>query len=166
MKISRTFQYAAPPAAVFAMMANPAFQGRKLEEAGALSHTESVTPKGDQTEILTTRVMSTSGFPDYARKLTGPQLSVSESILWSPAGGDGSRTGTINIAVGSLPIAMIGTVRLTPTSDGTEVDIDGDLKARIPLMGGKIEKAAEGPVVSAIDSEAEVGHAWLAEAAG
>ena len=166
MKISRTFQYAAPPAAVFAMMANPAFQARKLEEAGALSHTESVTPKGDQTEILTSRVMSTGHFPDFARKLTGPELTVSETILWSPAGGDGSRTGTINIAVGTLPIAMVGTVRMTPTGDGTEIDVNGDLKARIPLMGGKIEKAAEGPIVSAIDSEAEVGHAWLAEATG
>ena len=45
---------------------------------------------------------------------------------------------------------------------GTRIDLDGDLKAKIPLLGGKIEKAAEGPILGAIEKEQEVGTAWLA----
>ena len=57
---------------------------------------------------------------------------------------------------------MNGTVRLGPAGSGTRIDVDGDLKAKIPLLGGKVEKAAEGPILGAIEKEQEVGTAWLA----
>jgi hypothetical protein len=57
---------------------------------------------------------------------------------------------------------MTGTLRMAPGGSGTRIDVDGDLKAKIPLLGGKVEKAAEQPILSAIDKEQEVGTAWLA----
>lgn len=162
MKITKSLDYAATPQDVFAMMADPDFQNRKLEGNHTLSHTSSVTPKGDQTEIATRRVLPTDGFPDFAKSMIGPKIAVTETIIWSPASVDGSRTGTITIGVGDAPIGMEGTTRLTPTATGSRLEIDGDLKAKIPLFGSKIEKAAEGPIVSAIDHEHEVGVAWLA----
>ena len=162
MRITTSYEYAANPKDVFAMMADPAFQAAKCEATHALSHTESVTPKGDQTEIVTARILPTDGFPDFARSMIGPKVRVTETIVWSRASVDGSRTGTIHIAIGDAPIGMNGTLRLSPTDGGSRVDIDGDLKAKIPLLGGKIEKAAEGPIRSAVEKEQEVGQAWLA----
>ena len=161
MRITKTLDYAATPQDVFAMMADPDFQNRKLEGNHTLSHTASVTPKGEQTEIATRRVLPTDDFPDFIKSMIGPKIAVTETIIWSPATPDGSRTGTIKIAVGDAPIGMEGTTRLAPTASGSRIDIDGELKAKIPLFGGKIEKAAEGPIVSAIDHEQEVGSAWL-----
>lgn len=162
MRITTSYEYPAGPEKVFAMMADPAFQAAKCEATHALSHTESVTPKGDQTEIVTSRVLPTDGFPDFAKSMIGPKIKVIETIVWSRASGDGSRTGTIAIGMGDAPIAMNGTMRLSPVAVGSRVDVDGDLKARIPLLGGKIEKVAEGPIRAAIDKEREVGEKWLA----
>lgn len=162
MRITTSFEYAASPQDVFAMMADPAFQAAKCEATHPLSHHESVTPKGDQTEIVTIRVLPTDGFPDVATSMIGPKIRVTETLVWSRASMDGSRTGTIRIAMGDAPVAMNGTIRLSPSAIGSRVDIDGDLKARIPLLGGRIEKAAEGPVRAAIDKEHEVGQEWLA----
>jgi hypothetical protein len=81
--------------------------------------------------------------------------------VWGQAFADGSRSGVLTIGIGDAPLGLNGTMRLTPSPLGTRVDIDGDLKARIPLLGGRIEKAAEGPVRTAIDKEHEVGQKWL-----
>jgi hypothetical protein len=144
------------------MLADPEFQAEKVEATHPLSHNESVTPKGEQTEIVTSRVIPTDGFPDFAKSMIGPKLRVTETILWSRGSSDGSRTGTIHIAIGDAPVSMTGTLRLAPGGAGTRIDIDGDLKAKVPLVGSKIEKAAEGPILSAIRKEQEVGTAWLA----
>jgi hypothetical protein len=162
MRITTSFDYAATPQDVFTMLADPAFQAAKVEATHPLSHTESVTPKGEQTEIVTSRVISTDGFPDFAKSMIGPKLRVTETIMWSRASADGSRTGTIDIAIGDAPVAMNGTLRMAAGGSGTRIDIDGDLKAKIPLVGGRVEKAAERPILGAIEKEQEVGTAWLA----
>ncbi len=161
MKITKAFEYAAPPEQVFAMMADPAFQAAKCEATHPLDHTESVTPKGDQTEIMTRRVIPTDDFPDFAKSMIGPKIAVTETIIWSPASADGSRTGTVTLAIGDAPVGMTGTVRLDPSDTGTRIEIDGELKAKIPLMGGKIEKAAAPSIIDAIDREHETGQEWL-----
>jgi hypothetical protein len=58
---------------------------------------------------------------------------------------------------------MRSTVRLAPSGGGSEISIVGDLKASIPLFGGKVEKAAAPAVVDAIRSEQRTGQAWLAQ---
>lgn len=162
MRITTFFDYAATPEDVFAMLADPAFQAAKVEATHPLSHTESVTPKGEQTEIVTSRVISTEGFPDFAKSMIGPKLRVTETIVWSRASTDGSRTGTMTIAIGDASVRMNGTLRLAAGGSGTRIDVNGDLKAKIPLLGSKVEKAAERPILSAIEKEQEVGAKWLA----
>lgn len=162
MRIQKSYEYAASPELVFAMMADPQFQAAKCEATHPLSHTESVTAKGEQTEILTRRVVPTDHFPDFAKSMIGPKLAITETIIWSRASIDGSRTGTIAIGIGDAPVGMQGTISMAPSAAGTRVEVNGDLKARIPLLGGKIEKAAEPWVISGIDREVETGQAWLA----
>lgn len=162
MRITTSYEYAASPEDVFAMMTDPAFQAAKVEATHPISHTESVTPTGDRTEIVTTRVVPTDGFPDFARSMIGPKIRITETIVWGPASGDGSRAGTLAIGIGDAPVSMDGTMRLGPSGGGSQVKVDGELKARIPLLGSRIEKAAEDPIRSAIAKEHEVGQDWLA----
>ncbi len=161
MKITKAFEYAAPPEQVFAMIADPAFQSAKCAATHPLDHTASVTPKGDQTEIVTRRVMPTDDFPDFAKSMIGAKIAVTETIVWSAAAGDGSRSGTVNLGIGDAPVSMTGTVRLAPSATGTMVEIDGELKAKIPLLGSKIEKAAAPSILEGIDREHETGIEWL-----
>ena len=162
MRIRATIEYAATPQEVFAMLADQDFQTAKAKATGALEHDVSVTTKGDRTVITSKRTMPTDEFPDFVKGMVGDRLPVTETHEWGPAAGDGSRRGTITVAVGSLPVGLHGTLALGPGGEGTTQAVDGELKARIPLIGGKVEKAAAPAIEAAIDIERTTGRAWLA----
>ena len=162
MKIARTIDYAATPDEVFAVLADPAFQEAKCAATAALSYTASVEAKGDQTVITTERVLPSDGLPDFAKSLVGQTLKVLERQTWGPAGGDGSRSGTVEMTVSGAPLALKGTLALGPGGPGSVEKLDADLKASIPLIGGKIEKAAAPPIEDAIRIESKTAAEWLA----
>jgi hypothetical protein len=162
MKIARTIQYAAPPAEVFAVLSDPAFQEAKCAATAAISHSAKVEPQGDQTVITTERVLPSDDLPDFAKSLIGETLKVIETQTWSAAGSDGSRSGTVEMTVPGAPITMKGKLSLKPSSGGTTEVLDADLKAGIPLIGGKIEKAAAPPIEEAITIETQTATEWLA----
>jgi uncharacterized protein YndB with AHSA1/START domain len=162
MKINATVDYAAPPEAVFAMLANEDFQTRKCAATGARRHSVSISAHGDHTVIVSSRDLPTDDFPDFVKNMVGATLAVTETQDWGPPGPEGSRQGRLTVDIASAPIDMSGTLTLAPGALGTVETIEGDLKARIPLIGGMIEKAAAPAIQSAIRVEKETGHAWLA----
>ena len=164
MKISTTFDYAATPQQVFAMLADTEFQNRKCIATGAVSHSVSVSPQGDRTVIVNHRDMPTDSFPDFVKSMVGATLTVTETQDWGPPGPDGSRQGRITVDLGGAPVDLVGVLSLAPVGRGSLESVDADLKARIPLIGGKIEKAAAPAIESAISVERETGQAWLRKA--
>ena len=165
MKLSETMTYAAPPETVYAMVTDPAFQERKCVEAGAQQHASAVSPVGGGDRVVTKRDLPADDLPDFAKSMVGGTLSVTETYEWGAAAADGARTGTLTVEVAGAPVALRSAVRLAPTVGGSQITVDGDLKASIPLFGGKIEKAAAPAVIEAIRSEQRTGTAWLAERA-
>ena len=163
MKITETITYAAPPETVYAMVTDKAFQERKCVESGAQRHDAAVSPVGDGARVVTKRDLPVDDLPDYAKSIVGQTLSVTETYEWAAAAGNGARAGTLVVEVAGAPVALRSTVRLTASGGGSEITIDGDLKASIPLFGGKIEKAAAPAVIKAIRSEQQTGQRWLAE---
>jgi hypothetical protein len=164
MKISATFDYAATPHEVFAMLADKDFQTRKCIATGALSHSVSISAQGDRTVIVSSRVLPTDSFPDFVKRLVGATLALTETQDWGPAGPDGARQGRLTVDLAGAPIDLAGTLSLAPAGGGSVESVDGDLKARMPLIGGKIEQSAAPAVESAIRAERETGQAWLAKA--
>jgi hypothetical protein len=59
-------------------------------------------------------------------------------------------------------VQLTGSLWLGLHDGGTLHAVDGDLKASVPLLGGKIEKAAEPAIRSAMRVEERTGRAWLA----
>ena len=163
MRISETITYAAPPQTVYAMVTDQTFQERKCVEAGAHRHQAAVSPVGDGARVVTKRDLPADDLPDFAKSIVGPTLSVTETYEWGAAGGDGARAGTLTVEVAGAPVALRSTIRLAPSGGGSVITIDGDLKASIPLFGGKVEKAAAPAVIDAIRSEQRTGTAWLSE---
>ena len=164
MKISATFDYAATPHDVFAMLIDEDFQARKCVATGALSHSVSVSAQGDRTVIVSNRDLPTDGFPDFVKSLVGATLAVTETQDWGPAGPDGARLGRLTVDIAGAPIDLAGTLSLAPAAQGSVETVDGDLKARIPLIGSKIERAAAPAIESAMRAERETGQAWLGTA--
>ncbi|MEP7016403.1 MAG: DUF2505 domain-containing protein [Actinomycetota bacterium] len=164
MKISATFDYSATPQRVFAMLTDAEFQNRKCIATGALSHSVSISTEGDRTIIINHRQMPTDGFPDFVKSMVGATLAVTETQVWGPPSHDGGREGSIKVDLGSAPLDLVGVLSLAPAGQGSLESVDANLKAKIPLLGGKIEKAAAPAIESAIRVERETGQAWLRKA--
>ena len=161
MKISATIDYAATPDEVFAMLADEDFQNHKCLATGARRHTVSITEHGERTIIRSTRDMPSDSFPSFVKSMVGDTLAVTETQDWGPPGADGVRHGRLTVDIAAAPVGLHGTLTLASGGEGCVETIDGDLKARIPLVGAKIEQAAAPAIRSAIRVESENGKAWL-----
>jgi hypothetical protein len=112
--------------------------------------------------IRTTRVLPTEEFPDFVRKFVGDTVHVVRVDTWGPAAADGGRDGTIVVEIKGAPVRLAGTITLRPEGSATVQDVQSDLKASVPLVGGKIEKAVAPAIRGAVGKEEEVGARWLA----
>jgi hypothetical protein len=162
MKISDIIEFAAAPAEVFAMFADEEFQNRKCVATGAIRHTVSITARGDRTIIVSTRDMPSAGFPSFVKSMVGETLAVTETQDWGPSGTDGVRHGKLAVEIAGAPVSLHAVLSLASSGQGTVETIEGDLKARIPLLGNKIEESAAPAIQTAIRVEGETGMAWLA----
>ncbi|MFI7586683.1 DUF2505 domain-containing protein [Spongisporangium articulatum] len=164
MRVTALIRYAAEPGDVFAMLTDRDFQDRKLRATGATTWSVEVTPGASGgTTVRTTRELPTDEVPDAFRSLVGSSLTVVQTEEWGAPAADGSRSGKLTVQVPGAPLGVNGTVSLKPAAGGTEEVVEGDLKAKVPLIGGRIEKAAEPAIRMAIDVEERIGHAWLTE---
>ena len=162
MRLSAEIRYDADPATVFAMLVDPDFQERKCAATGALDHEVEIEEYGDGgAAIRSDRTMPTDNVPDFVRTFVGQTLTVVQVDDWQPATGDGSRDGTIVVEIKGAPVRLAGSLTLRPDGTGTRQTIDGDLKASVPIVGGRIEKAIEPALQAAIRVEQREGRAWL-----
>jgi Protein of unknown function (DUF2505) len=163
VRFTAQLSYDTPPDAVFAMLADQRFQDLKLEGTGALDHSSKITQADGTTLITTSRTLPTDRVPDAFRTLLGGKLVVEQTESWTAPAADLSRTGTVAATIPGAPLKMTGTLALRPDGHGGTIEtVMADLKASVPLIGGRIEKAAEPALRSAIEVEQRIGREWLA----
>ena len=75
----------------------------------------------------------------------------------------GPTTGSLSIESPGKPASASGTIRLEPDGSGTTEVVDLEIKVRIPLIGGKVERLMAEKVAAGMDVEHTVGVAWLKE---
>ena len=161
MKMESEIHYTRPPADVSAMTFDPDFQDLKCAATGAVSHTVSITTKGDRTIVATVRNMPTDAFPDFLKSFVGKSLKVEQTDDWGPPEADGSRTGTIVVVIDNAPLKLNGTLKLIPTAEGSSGTVDADIKASVPFIGSKVEKAAAPAILAAIRAEEKTAVTWF-----
>ncbi len=166
MKIEEKWVWPASLDDVYAMLVDPEFQEAKCRATKAVEHDVSIDPQGDGDgrTITTHRTMSTASFPPQFKSMVGDALHITETQAWGQEGDDGTRTAALRVEISGLPISLRGTITASPSSDGsgTVMDMAGDLKAKIPVFGGRVEQAAAPGIVAAIETEAETGRDYLA----
>lgn len=166
MNIEFEISYTAAPDVVSMMTFDRDFQARKCQATGALAFTVDVVSTGAQTVVSTTRDLPTDGFPDFVRSMVGQRLKVTEVDTWGAAAEDGSRAGVVVVTVDGAPIRFDGTLTLASAGTGARAQLRGELKASVPLFGGKIEQAAAPAITAAMTAEETVATQWLAEHSG
>lgn len=155
MNISSHLEFAAQPAGVYAMMTDQKFLEEVCAASGSLSYHVSV-------EGSTTRTSRTLPAPDSAARFTGPQLTVNDEIVWGDPSADGSRSATVTMTVLGQPVTFKGNQQLAAGGRGSVVDVGGELKVAIPLLGRKLEESAAPAVMAGYRTQQEVGDRWLA----
>jgi hypothetical protein len=155
MDISTGLDFAAEPHEVYAMMTDQAY----LEEVCVASESLSYDASANGS---TTRSSRTLRSPESAARFTGPQLTIVEEVEWGAAGADGARTGTLTMTVLGQPVRLNGRLRLRQGGRGTAVDLTGELKVAIPLLGRKMEESAAPAVLAGFRTQQRVGDRWLA----
>lgn len=166
MRLQAVLRYPAEPARVVAMLADPAFSRRVIEETGG--KVEAVDVTGDSTgvgafTVTTRRAVPTDQIPAQMRSFVGASLDVRQAISWG-AVEDGIRRGSVALEIAGTPVRLTGTTHLVSSPEGsTVVEYDTQVRAQVPLFATAVEEAAAGAVRHALTTEEKVGIAWLAE---
>lgn len=161
MRIEASALLPGTPDECFAIMSDPDFQNAKIEFTGALDGSTTVDTSGDRTTIHTQRSFPTEGLPDVVRRLTGHHLVVVETQVWAAPGRDGGRIGQVELHVVSQPLVLTGTLSLAIAPTGARSSVEGNLKARVPLIGGRFESAAAPIITAGANAEYELLTQWL-----
>jgi hypothetical protein len=154
MNISSHLDFAAQPADVFVMMTDQKYLEEVCVASGSLSYNVSV-------EGSITRTSRTLPAPDSAARFTGPQLTVNDEIAWGDPSADGSRSATVKMTVLGQPVTFKGNQQLRAGGRGSVVDVSGELKVAIPLLGRKLEESATPAMMAGYRTQQEVGDRWL-----
>lgn len=154
MRLEHTVSYVADPATVFGVLTDPAYVEDKCWATGATEAGVDVSADGENTVIHTVRTLPAE-VPSYARSLVGDAIEFDLTETWGPADDDGVRDGTIEGSFAGTPMKLRGTMTLRPTAAGSEMHVAGEIKAGIPLLGGKLESFAGKEITRGLDKEAE-----------
>lgn len=133
MQLTYRHSYPGTPEEVVALMRNEEFISDVAQHAGATSHSVHITDEA-------TTVDMTLSVPGEVAKFVGGSVHVSQTFRWRAPEADGTRRGTVDVAVKGLPVAVDAVGILRPLTDGTEGIYEGDLNVRIPLVGRKVEQ--------------------------
>lgn len=169
MRISETVHHQADVEQVFATICDFDFQTTKCERTGAVAHEVVIEVEDKDTAdeallVVTRRTLPTDGFPDFAARFVGSTIDVVESQRWGQPRPDGRREAVLSVEMTGTPVSLVGSVVLLPTADGgTDQRVDGELKANVPLFGGKVEKAVAPMLVKAVRAEAALAEQWRAQ---
>jgi hypothetical protein len=161
MKLSQRDEYDADPAAVFEMFCDEKFLLGKYEALGYPKYEVIEVAASDAGAVIKTRRWAPANVPGFAKRLFGDTTEMVQTDEWGPAT-DGVREGTWKIDVPGKPVRAGGTIRLEPKGSGSLMSIDGELKASVPLIGGKLESWAGGEAKEALVKEHDFGVSWLA----
>lgn len=154
MDIEASADYPADPAAVFNLLTNQKFLEQVCEQTHARDHQVTV----DGNAVTVSRTLPA---PDQARPFTGETLTVVEEVSWAEAQPDGSRSATVSMTVPGQPVTFRGTYGLSPAGERTTMTLTGELKVNVPLLGKKMEQAAEPAVLQGFNTQQELAADWL-----
>ena len=137
--ISEEFRYSHPVEDVFALVAAGAFQVELLGHLGGKNATVvEETRDGDAVHLVTSQVTPVE-LPGFAKKLIPANTTVLQTYDWAAADGDGRRAGTWSASIKGAPISIGGPTELVAMDGGTLHRFLGQIKASVPLVGGKLE---------------------------
>jgi hypothetical protein len=130
-------RYPAPASVVIKMLTDRKFYTDRLELLGHTKY-EVLDHKADgKVFSLKIRRKLPMQVPAAVKKFVSPETTIVHEDRWDVA----SKTGRISIDLQGVPIEMSCTTALTDSGKDCLLTYSFDIKAKVPLIGGVIEKA-------------------------
>jgi uncharacterized protein YndB with AHSA1/START domain len=152
MRLQHTVTYDAPASDVFAMLVDPEFR-RKVAAATDAVSCDAAYGGG---KLVVREDQQVKGVPGFARKFVGDTTTAIHTEVWT----DGT-SATVEIETPGKPTHISGTTTLTESGGQTTQVYDLEVKASVPIVGGKLEKLVHDLTKDGFVKEHAVGVAWL-----
>lgn len=156
MKLRHDLVYDAPPQAVFDMLSDPAFREAVCTAMGVVSADVTLERTGSGFTLVVDQEQRTDDLPSFARTFAGETTRAVQREAWADSTG-----GTVRIEAPGKPTTVTGTVTLRAEGSGTREVVELDVKVKVPLLGGKLEKLMSEKITAGLDAEHGVGVAYL-----
>ena len=158
MKFRHELSYDAPPERVFEMLADPEFRRAACAAMEVISADVQLERDGQGFTLVIDQLQNTQDLPGFARTFAGESTQAIQREVWRS-----QESGDLSIESPGKPTSARGTIRLEPSGGGTTEVVELELKVKVPLIGGKLEKLMAEKVASGMDVEHGVGTTWLKE---
>lgn len=139
-----------------------ALQARLDAIGGLNARVSSYSREGDRWSFLLRQGVGADKLPGFVRALHSGDLIVEREQTWTKRGE--KYTGTVKATVGAIPGDITARTELSTDGDLTVLRTDGEVKIRIPLVGGRVEGFVAGEVTKLLQQEADFTAQWLAAA--
>lgn len=157
MKFSHRMTYDAAPADVLKMLSDPAFREKVCEAMHAVRRDVSIDGAPEGMAVVVDQTQPAKGIPSFAKKFVGDEIHIVQKESWA-----GATSASLAVQIPGKPGDFKGAIDLAGDTDGTVETVAGDIKVKIPMIGGKLEGLIADLLRSALKSEQRVGRAWLA----
>jgi uncharacterized protein YndB with AHSA1/START domain len=158
MKFEHEITYDAAPDKVHGMLADPAFRQRVCEALRAFRHDVTIEPDGAEMSVVVDQTQPAQGIPSFAKKVVGEDIRIVQREEW-----DDDQHASLTLEIPGKPGRFDGRIALVaaPGGDGTVETVAGDVKVKLPMIGGRLEGLIGDLLHKALESEQRVGRAWL-----
>ena len=154
-------QYQQDPTTVFAAMCDPQYLTFLLNNSGGINPEVAAEDLGDDRWRITLDRALPAQVPSVLRAMVGEHITVRERREWSAADADGHRDGVLTVTFDGAPARIDGALALTPQeSAACGLSVSGDVKASIPLVGGRVEEFARDQLLRFVAREEELAAQW------
>ncbi|HXX83327.1 MAG TPA: DUF2505 domain-containing protein [Casimicrobiaceae bacterium] len=145
-------KYSAPPDKVFSLLTDPKWLEARSLALGELSAKIKAKKSGGGVALSMKRRVKRA-LPGLVAKVLSPEADLVFEEIWSGPDADGSRSGTLSMEAVGQPVKMTATFELAPSGKGCVYRITHKCKSSVPLIGGAVEKFAQGQIESGCADE-------------
>lgn len=142
--MSLSFDFPKDCQTVFELLTNGDYLTERSKAIGEVKATCDVSREGSKTVVNMHREV-TRNLPSFAAKLFSSSQVLKMREVWVQDG-EGYR-GEYKIDIEGQPVSITATFSLTPSGSGSTYKIQHNSKAKIPIIGKKIEKFIESQTV-------------------
>jgi hypothetical protein len=157
MKFTHDMSYDAPPEEVAAMLADRDFREKVCEAMDSSRYDVSVDGEGAGMKVVIDQTQPARGIPSFAKKFVGDSIQIVQRESWSS-----TTAASLLLEIPGKPGSLDGAIALRADGQGTVETVSGEVRVKVPVIGGKLEGLVADLLKSALRSEQKVGRAWLA----